>query len=229
MNAGAAQRLLVNVLAGAALHHRRAGHEQLGGALDQDRQVRRAQPGRTEAGDRAEAGRDHRDDRQVVDDVVPAGVHRHVGVAGLLERLDAAAAAGPFDQPDDRQPEFVRQLLGSRSACAMMPASAAPPRMVKSSPPTTTLRPAMPPGAGDEVGRHEAGQLARIVISSRSGQRADLTERALVEQGRDPLADGEPPGVMLPPDLLRTAHRSARLLPPAQLVQFRLPCHADKS
>ena len=85
------------------------------------------------------------------------------------------------------------------------------------------------PGPGDEVRGHEARQLPVVVIRSRSGQRSDLTERAVVEQRGDPLADSQPPGVVLPPDLVRAAHPLGELLPPAQLVQFRLPCHADKS
>ena len=45
-------------------------------------------------------------------------------------------------------------------------------------------------GAGNEVSRHEALQLTGGVILRFTGQRADLPERAIVEQRGNPLPDG---------------------------------------
>ena len=84
-------------------------------------------------------------------------------------------------------------------------------------------------GADDEVGCHEARQLAVGAVAGRSGERSDLVERAVIKQLSQPFPDGQPSGVVLPPDLLRTAHLLGEVLPPAQLIQFRLPCHADTS
>ena len=226
MNAGAAQRLLVDVLAGAALHHGRSGDEQLSSPLDQDRQVGRAQPGRAEAGDRAEAGGDHRHDGQVVDHVIPAGVHRHVGVPALLQRLHAAAAASALDEADDRQPQLVGELLGVDllTRDRGVGRAAANGEVVAADDDLPAVDAAC---ASDEVGGHEAFQLADRVVLSLAGQRTDLAERAIVQQGRDPLADGQAAGVVLPPDLVRAAHALSEFVPPAELVQLRLPCHAD--
>src|SRR6266702_8754083 len=61
--------------------------------MDQDGQVRRAEPGGAEPGDRAEPGGDDRHGGQVVDDVVPAWVDRDVSIAHLFEHLHAAGTA----------------------------------------------------------------------------------------------------------------------------------------
>ncbi len=83
--------------------------------------------------------------------------------------------------------------------------------------------------SGNEVGSREAGQPSVGVVASGSGQCPDFAERGLIDQRGHTLADCQAAGVVLPPDLVRAAHLLGQLLPPAQLIQFRLPCHAGTS
>src|SRR5215472_12968265 len=175
MYSRSAKLLLVDVLAHTRADHWRTGHEELRRAFNQDRQVRRAEPGGTEAVDRAEPGRDHRNHRQVVHDVIPAWVDGYVGVPGSFQGLHAAAPARALDQPDDRQVQLVRELLGvdlladdrgiSRAAANGEVVTA-----------DDYLAAVQAPGSGHEIGRHEAGELAGLVISSGSGERPDLVK-----------------------------------------------------
>ena len=81
-------------------------------SLHHQRVVAGDDPGRAEPGDRAEGQRDDGHGGQVGDDPLPARVGRDVRVAGVLERLDRAAAAGAVDEAHDRHPVLVGELLG---------------------------------------------------------------------------------------------------------------------
>ena len=81
-------------------------------SLHDHREVRAHHARGAEPRDRAERGGRHRHDRQVLHHEVEAGQRRHVREAHVLERLDAAAAAGAVDEPDEREPEVVRHALG---------------------------------------------------------------------------------------------------------------------
>ena len=94
---------------------RRAGDEDRGDFLHHDRVVRGDQARGAEAGDRAEAQADDRHLRHLVRDQVERGGLRQpagqVGASGGFDRLDRSAAAGAFDQPDDRHAELGGDLL----------------------------------------------------------------------------------------------------------------------
>ncbi len=104
-------------------------------------------------------------------------------------------------------------------------ASAAPPRTVKSSPPTTTGTAVDLPGSVHEVGRREGGEAAALVVSGAAGQNADFVERARIEQTVDALADGQASGIVLPLDVGRAAHFSGEGFAASDLVEFGLPAH----
>ncbi len=99
--------------------------------------------GRAEACHRAQAQADDRDLGEVVDHPVPALVVGDVAPAVGLEGLDRAAA-GAVDQPDDRRRSSLA-ICSAKTCLLPMAASMAPPRTVKSSPPTTTGRPSILP------------------------------------------------------------------------------------
>ena len=82
--------------------------------------------------------------REVRAHELEAGHERHVGEAHRLERLDAAAAARAVDEAHERQAQVVRGRSAQTIFCQIA-ASAAPPRIVKSSPCTTARRPSMRP------------------------------------------------------------------------------------
>jgi hypothetical protein len=106
-----------------------------------------------------------------------------------------------------------------------MAASAAPPRTVKSSAWTTARRPSMRPWPTDRVGRHEARQLARVVVLALARDGAGLVEAAGVEEALDALAHGELAGGVLARDALGPAHPAGELLAASQLVELGLPRH----
>ena len=193
MHGRTAELLLRQVLAGAAAHHRRPGGEELADAGHHDRQMRHDQPGRAEADRRSEASRDHRHQRQVVDHGIPGRVNRHVGVAGVVGGLHAAAAAGPVEQPHDRQPQVVRVLLGEDLLGVDRRVSRPAPDREVIGP--EQHRPAVDPGRpGDEVGWQHRDEPAFGVVAAEPGQHADLGEAARIGQPVDALAHGEPAG-----------------------------------
>jgi hypothetical protein len=103
----------------------------------------------------------------ILDDVIPARVGGNVGMAHLLEHLDAAAPAGTFDQPHQRQPHLIRKLLavnllaGDRGV-----RGAAPDGEVITA--YHDLAAVDAASSGNKVGRREVRQLAIAVISGRS-------------------------------------------------------------
>ena len=184
-----------------------------------------AQAGRTQPGYRPEPGGDHRDHGQVVDHVVPAGVHGHVSEAGHLQRFHAAAPAGALHEPHDGHPQLAGQLLGVDllGDDGRVGGAAADRDVVAAH---HDLAPDDAPGAGHEVGRGEAVQRPVAVVAGLPGQLPDLPERPVVEQPPEPLAHRQPPGVMLPGDLLRPAHPPGQFPPPRHFAKFRVPRHA---
>ena len=110
----AAEFLLGQVLS-KPLHHRRTGDEHRG-VLGHDRVMRGRQPRRAEARDRAEAKADHRHAGHVRNRVRvrarTADAAGQIGRAPGFDGFHGAAAAGAFDQADDRQAEIMRHLLG---------------------------------------------------------------------------------------------------------------------
>src|SRR5207248_4267197 len=83
-----------------------------------------------------------------------------------------------------------------------------------------------PAGPEDVVGGRELLQRPVGPVFREPGQPAPLLEAARVEERVDPLADGQPAGVLLPLDALGAAHLPGQLLPPAEFVNLRLPGHA---
>jgi hypothetical protein len=82
--------------------------------------------------------------------------------------------------------------------------------------------------AEHEVGRREVHQLVSLVVSGAAGDLADLVERALVDEARDALANGEAPAIVLPFHPLGAAERLGEGLAATQLVHLRLPVHASR-
>ena len=68
----------------------------------------------------------------------------------------------------------------------------------------------MRPCPTTDVGRQEAGQLARVVVLALARERAGLVEAAGIEQALDALAHGELAGGVLARDALGAAHLAAR-------------------
>jgi hypothetical protein len=77
--------------------------------------------------------------------------------------------------------------------------------------------------AGDAVGRNERLQPVVGVVAGNPGDGADLAQGARIDQLLDALADGEPPAVVLPPDLVWPAHGAGQALALSQLFELRLP------
>jgi hypothetical protein len=165
-----------------------------------------------------------RHDRVVFDDQVEAGERRHVGEAHLLERLDAAPAAGPVDEADEGQAQVVRHPFGvDRLLPDCGVGGAAPDGEVvalENRPPP--LDPALP---DDDVGGQEVGELTLVVVGPLAGQHAGLVEGARVEEAVDALANVQAPGRVLALDPLGAAHLPGELLAVAELGDLRVPTH----
>src|SRR2546426_2121497 len=205
----AAELLLADLLADAALDDRRAGDEELARLPDHEREVRGHDAGRTEAGDRAHAGAHHRHLGEEGDDHVPGRVRGHVGALHLVERLDAAAAARAVDEADDGQPQLARHelavalLVGDRRVGG----AAADREVVAADDDTAAVDPS---GTQHEVRRHDLDQAA-VLVAGFAGQRARLVEGTGIEQALDALAHRELAARVLARDVLGPAH------PPGQL------------
>lgn len=223
MDVGAAQLLLGHRLA-QARHHRRAGGEHLRDALDHQRVMAGDQARGAQAGDRAQAERDDRHFREIVADLLPAGIARHIGAACLFVRFDRAATAGAVDQPHDGNAELAGHPLGDHLLLVdrRVGGAAAYGEVVAAH----RHRPALDAAATtDEVRGLEVEQLAVPVVLRLAAQRADLVEAAGIEQLIDALPYRELAAVVLALDLVRPAHASAHRLAAAQLVDLRLPAH----
>ena len=154
----------------------------------------------------------------------PAGIERHERAPLRLERLDRAAASGTVDEPHDRHPQLVchafrvHLLLEDRRV-----GRAAPHREVIAADNHRTRVDTTPPH--DEVRGSDIDELAVVVVRGASGERADLVERARVEQGVDAFPDRELALGVMTLDLLRAAQALRELVPARQFLELRLPTH----
>ena len=171
LRARAAERLLVGRLAHRGGHDRRPGDEQLRGAADDHREVRGDDARGAEPGHRPERRGHDRDAREVRDRQLEAGHERHVGEAHLLERLDAAAAAGAVDEPHERQPHVVGEPLGVDHLLPdrRVGGAAADGEVVALDDGAAALD---PPWPTTMFAGGEAGQLAVVVVGADAGERA---------------------------------------------------------
>jgi hypothetical protein len=79
--------------------------------------------------------------------------------------------------------------------------------------------------AAHEVRRQERGELAVVVVGADSRDRADLVERAGVDDEVHPLADRELAELVLAGDLVGAAHLLRQFDAQLQLVDLGLPAH----
>jgi hypothetical protein len=186
--------------------------------------VRRHDPRGPQAGHRAERGGDHRHGGQVAHHHVEARQRRHVGEAHVLQRLDAAPAAGAVHQPDERQPQLVGHPLGVDRLL--------PDRRVRSPAAHGEVialhdrAPAFdPPLADHDVGGREVHELAVVAVDALAGDRSGLVEAVAVEQALDPLAHRQAPRGVLALHALLAAETPGELLPTAKLLELWLPAH----
>ncbi len=83
------------------------------------------------------------------------------------------------------------------------------------------------PVARDEVRGSVALDLALLVVLDLAGQRADLSERAGIQQLIDAIAHWSSPRGNVAGDTFGTAHLLGQFAPTADLFEFRFPGHAD--
>ena len=150
---------------------------------------------------------------------------------GLNGTNDRRSVSSDFTEPPPPEPS-TRRTIGSRSSRAMrsactcfwkIDASAAPPRTVKSSPPTTTGAAVDAAASHHEVGGCDVDDLAVVVVGGAAGERADLVERAGIEERVDALAHGELALRVMLGDLLVAAHASRERVASRQLVELGFP------
>src|SRR5439155_3376931 len=79
--------------------------------------------------------------------------------------------------------------------------------------------------AVDLAGRRERLEITVLVVLGPALEGAELPEGARVGEQRDALADGQLAAAPLPLDLVGAAHLLGQLLPPADLLDLRLPRH----
>ena len=221
VHVGAPELLLVDRLPDPR-HHRRPRHEHLRRAPHQHRVVARHEPRGPEPRDRAEPEADDGNRGEVRDHVLPADGLAHVGAALGLDGLDRAAAPRAVHEPDEGKPQLARHLLrrdhlvpdgGIRRPAADREVVA-----FDHHPAPVEVAPAI-----DEVRGPEAGEAAFLVIRGGPGDRADLVERAGVDEPVHPFADRELALAVVARDLLRAAHLADEALPPTKLRELGLP------
>ena len=141
-----------------------------------------------------------------------------------------------FTEPPPPEPS-TRRISGRRRSWAirshwlclpLMVASAEPPRTVKSSPPITTGRPSTSARPNTKFDGVSATRSFLLVVARAARDLADLVEGAGVRELGDPLADGQPPAVVLPLDALGPAELLGERLAAPQLVHLLLPVHAAR-
>jgi hypothetical protein len=186
--------------------------------------VRGGQPRCTEARNRAEAQPDGRHGAHVADDPFPAADARHVGTACRFDGLHRAAAARTLDHADQRHAVLVGEALDEVGLLLDRGVGrAAAHREVVAG---DGNRPAVDLAASHHgIGRRQLDEVVAPVVLRLARDRAELAERALVEQPVDALAHGEPAAIVLALHLVCAAHAPGHLLTPAQLIHFRLPGH----
>src|SRR3982074_909224 len=150
---------------------------------------------------------------------------RQVGRALGFDCFHRAAAAGAFDDADDRQPEIMRHLLGHQRLCGNRGiCRAAAYREIVAD---HDHRAAVDLAAAEyAIGRRQVGEFAALVIFGDAGNRPDLVESFWIDQFVDALANGEPALVALPLDLVNASHLARERFAPGEVVEFRLPVHS---
>src|SRR4029077_20824358 len=143
-----------------------------------------------------------------------------------LDGLDRTAAARAVNQPDQRQAQLVRHLLGLDLLAADRGIGrAATHREIVSA---DHARAAFyPPAPEHEIGRLERLEFAIRAILRAPGERADFMEAARIEQLSDPLAHRELAAVVLALDLVPPAHLPGERLAAAQFLDIGFPAHAS--
>ena len=186
-------------------------------------------PGRAEPRDRAQAKRDDRHVREILRRIaIPARAADAAGQIGRALGLDGfhrTAAAGAFDDADDRQTKIVRHFLrhqrlgrdrGIRRAAAHG-------EIVADHDHGAAIHLA---AAEHAIGWRQVLQLAVVVIFSDAGDRADFVEAFGIDQFVDAFANGQPALVALSLDLLNASHLARERFAPSEVVEFGLPDHS---
>ncbi len=212
-------------------HHRRAGDEHRRDLLDHDRVMRRDQSRGAEAGDRPSpspttgtcdiwlATRSN--------DVVSLSPPGRFARPGGFDGLDRSAAAGTFDQPDDRHAELGRDLLRHLGLAldGGIGGPAAEGEIVAGDDHRAAVDRAAPEHA---VAWDEAGDVALRVVVRLAGDAADFLEGAGVEHAVDPLPDRQPAAGVLACDTVLAAEFPGERLALTQFGQFGFPTHRAK-
>ena len=225
VDVGAAELLLLDLAAEGSVHDRGAGDEELARSAHHHGEVGRRDAGRAQPGDGAQGGRDDGHERKQLDRDVPIGIRRHIRSLERGVRPDAAAAAGAVDETDERQP----QLSGGAFAPAHLVAdgaigrAAAHGEVVGADDDGPAIDRAAP---GDEVRRGEGLYPALFVVFNLACQRADLAERAVVQQLVDAVADGSAALGDVAGDAFGAAHFLGEFAPAADLLEFGFPGHS---
>ena len=225
MDVRAAERLLVDRGAHAgALDDRRAARHHLALALEHHREMRGCGLDRAQAGARPHRDGRDRDHAELLGHQ-PGRVAGDLGAAHLLDQ--AHAAAGALDEADQRQAVLERVVLGVDPLVGYrrVGGPAADREVVDVE---RDLAPADPGGTDDGVGRRDLLQAPVGVVLGFSGEHADLEPRAGIDQRVDALAGGEAPLVVLAADGLGAAEFQRELAAFLDLVDFRLPRHAER-
>ena len=224
MNLASAQLLLRQFLANLRRHHR-AGGKDLGQALDHDRIMACYGARRTHARRGAKRERDDGNRFKILDDIVPTRCDRHIGVAGILQRLYRSAAARPVDHPDQRQAHAMRHFLALDEFAVQrcVGRTTAHSEIIGAGHNGTAVHIAAPE---NEVRRAEIGQLACRVIAALAGNLANFTETAGIEQSLQPLARIKLALPVLPGEFLLAAHFFGQRLARPQLRNLCFPTHA---
>ena len=198
VNVGAAEFVLGEADAKGALHQRRTADHHLGRVARHDREVRRDQtPGR-ETGDRAGGHGHHGNLAHGIGDDPEARrrVDRFAsGPAAPATALDAAAA--PFQGTHQRHLVLHGEVFGvdALAQSGRVRRAALQGEVLAADHHPTAL---YATETDDVVGRDEARQFVVVVVVGDGRGLALLLERARIEQGVDPFADGQPAaGVLL--------------------------------
>ena len=227
LDVGAAELLLGEILT-KPLHDRRT-RDKHRRVLGHDRIMAGREPRRAQPRDGAEAQAHHGHTGHVRRGVpVRAGAADAAGQIGGspgLDGLHRTAAAGTFDDADDRQTEIVRHLLGHQGLGGDrgIRGAATHGEIVADD----HNRPAIDLAAAEHAIRgRQIFEFAALVIFGGTGNRADLVEAVFIDQLVDPLADGEPALVALPLDLVNASHLARERFAPGEVVELRLPVHS---
>ena len=191
---GAAERLVVGLLAGGHLHQRRAGQEHLGAFLDHHHVVAHAGDVGAAGGGVAEHQRDGGDAgrRQ------PGQVAEHPPARDEDLLLGGQVRSAGLHQRDQRQPVLQRDLVGAQHLLQRprVGGAALDGRVVGDQHALDALDHA---DAGDHAG-------ADVELGAVGGQRAQFQERRIrVDEQFDPLAGGQLAAGVVALDVFRSA------------------------